>query len=1010
VFLPDPALPAGGRLALYCLDASRPPADALAALGFVHWEPARARVALPGRDGPPVITEVPVAGIALEDALPVLLEAGGASGSLRVWAAVARAALTLATDERMIPTLRQADGRVLGGWSAVADGLVDRLAAALPVAGFALAAEQPGTVWCPEALVSAFVDAVADLAVRRGGEQPRPGRPRSRLLPWTARWAEALVDDSDPSVPLRDDAEELVAGIASWSGSEARPARQGAAELTLRAPGTQDGAWQLELAVRTTDGRAHAAAQVWADAARGDAEAEELSELLLRGLVTAARAYPPLDAVLDTAAPERLALDLAQAEALLEATDRLLESGIVVVLPPELAEGGLALRVRVGEQARRADEPETDEPETDEPTGEPEPQDDEPDDDLDDLALTELGRGAFNGLLTSFRWELALGGEPLTEPEFAALVAASEPLVRVRDRWVRVDEQRRARLRTIGERGVSGELPLAEALALGLAGSEHARSEIFGTAELEDDETVDVVVEGGVADLVERIREAGDRPLAPAVPSGFSGELRPYQQRGVAWLQGMGQLGLGAVLADEMGLGKTIELIAYLLLRGPQARPNLVVCPTSVVGNWQRELARFAPALRVTRHHGPQRATSLDGLDGVVVTSYGTLRRDVDLLSKVRWDVVALDEAQQVKNPRTAAARAVRRLDARQTVALTGTPLENRLAELWSLLDATNPGLLGSRARFGRRFVVPIEQQGDAEAARRLRRLVAPFILRREKGDPAVVADLPDKVERTVVCTLTAEQAALYQAAVDRVLGSDDGLGRSSLMERRGRILALLTELKQICNHPAQYLRDGGKLVNRSGKLEVTRDLVAEAVGGGAQVLVFTQFVAMGHLLVEVLQADLGGRVPFLHGGVAAPARDRMVAAFQGEPDAVAELGGERPPPVLVVSLRAGGTGLNLTAASHVLHFDRWWNPAVEDQATDRAHRIGQSQTVYVHKLVTAGTVEERVAELLERKRDLAEQVVGAGESWVTELGDRELADLVALSADAPVDDDWSAA
>jgi SNF2 family DNA or RNA helicase len=427
----------------------------------------------------------------------------------------------------------------------------------------------------------------------------------------------------------------------------------------------------------------------------------------------------------------------------------------------------------------------------------------------------------------------------------------------------------------------------------------------------------------------------------------------------------------------------------------------LVICPTSVIGNWQREFQRFAPGLKVTRWHGAERPDHPDAVEDVVVTTYGTLRRDVDALAARQWSVVALDEAQQVKNPQTAGAKAVRRLQRRQTVALTGTPLENRLAELWALLDVTNPGLLGRRSDFARRFVKPVERHHDRAAAPRLRRLVAPFILRREKSDPAVIADLPPKIERTVTCPLTPEQAGLYTAAVERVLGSGD-LHEGSAIQRRGRVLALLTELKQICNHPAHYLReDAPTLAGRSGKLAVAREIITEAVAGDEQVLVFTQYVAMGHLLVEQLQADLGVSIPFLHGGLPATARDKIVSQFQARIDGGDVFGD--PPPVLVISLRAGGTGLNLTAATHVLHYDRWWNPAVEDQATDRAHRIGQLRTVEVHKLVTAGTLEERIDELLTSKRALAEQVVGAGESWLTELGDAELRELIALSRDADI-------
>jgi SNF2 family DNA or RNA helicase len=452
-------------------------------------------------------------------------------------------------------------------------------------------------------------------------------------------------------------------------------------------------------------------------------------------------------------------------------------------------------------------------------------------------------------------------------------------------------------------------------------------------------------------------------------------------------------------LAAGVFCHNTIELIGHLLgegVGGAEA-PALVVCPTSVVGNWQRELERFAPSLQVTRWHGTDRPLELGDVHGVVVTTYGTLRRDVDELAKVSWSVVALDEAQHVKNPQTAGARAVRRLRSRQTVALTGTPLENRLAELWALLDVTNPGLLGTRARFTARYVAPIEKRHDRTTAARLRRLVSPFVLRRVKSDPAVISDLPDKIERTVPCTLTPEQARLYSEAVARVFDGD-ALGRSA-MERRGRILALLTALKQICNHPAHYLGETGPLPGRSGKLAAAREIVSEAVQAGDQVLVFTQYVAMGHLLVAQFAGDLDAEVPFLHGGVPARSRDRIVDAFQ------AGLEGAEAPPVLVVSLRAGGTGLNLTAATHVVHYDRWWNPAVEDQATDRTHRIGQQRTVEVHKLVTAGTVEERIDELLASKRDLADAVVGSGETWITELADSELRELVSLSADASIAD-----
>jgi len=1013
-------MPADGRIVVYVLNGSSLPSadprDAAQTLGLETGAADHVPIArpLPGLREV-AVADLPVWAVPLRDALPALLALPlhpenvpgwrRPPASAVVWALAARLGVRRVAAHHLAPALTTGpDDQVHGVWRALVDddaeagGLVARLAAAMPRAGHAVVltagdadaarSDQPA-IWQPAALIRALLDAVADLAARDGGPPPPAGRPRARLLPWTARWSEALADPVDSVVPLREDAAELVASVAGWHTGGGEDGGGGTTELQLVAPEAQDGSWRLDFGVRTPDGELRPASEVWA-ASDADADAAILQETLLRGLGRCARVFAPIDAALKEAAPEHLDLELDQAwELLCETAPLLAGIGVVVRLPGDLVQHRLRPRMRVGVAA------------------------DERPPDLDpgavgldsDLAMLpgihadgeDGGQGAFGGLLAGFRWEIALGDDTLSREEFEAILAANAPLVRWRDRWVRVDPGTAERIGTLSG---PGEVTLAEALALGLEGDVGAD---WYTDE-EDGEPVEVVADGGVALLLERIRAACDHPPAPLTPDGFVGELRGYQRRGVAWLSGMGELGLGAVLADDMGLGKTIQLIAHLLQRSAgsaEPGPFLIVCPTSVVGNWEREVRRFAPTMPVIRHHGADRRRELERPSGAVLTTYGTLRRDADLLASVEWDVVALDEAQHVKNPTTAAARAVRRLTARQVVALTGTPLENRLAELWSVLDATNPGILGSRAGFGRRFVAPIEKRRDGAAAVRLRRLVAPFVLRRSKADPAVIADLPDKIERTVVCPLTPEQAALYEAAVERTFatladGQDDA-GRPPTMERRGRILALLTELKQICNHPAQYLdEENPQLLGRSGKLAATQEIVHEATNAGDRLLLFTQFVAMGRLLAAQLSADLDVEVPFLHGGIAAGGRDRMVDRFQSDPDAS---------PVLIVSLRAGGTGLNLTAATHVLHYDRWWNPAVEDQATDRAHRIGQTRTVEVHKLVTSGTLEERIADLLERKRALADAVVGDGETWVTELDDDALAELVALSRDAELTD-----
>ncbi|GAA4899642.1 helicase-like protein [Stackebrandtia albiflava] len=479
----------------------------------------------------------------------------------------------------------------------------------------------------------------------------------------------------------------------------------------------------------------------------------------------------------------------------------------------------------------------------------------------------------------------------------------------------------------------------------------------------------------------DRLREV---PAAAPAEVRVSATLRPYQLEGVGWLRAIAAARTGGVLADDMGLGKTLQTIALLAGR-PGDRPHLVVCPTSVVGNWARELHRFAPGLPVVRHHGTDRATGGAFPAGsVVVTSYSLLLRDITMLADQDWDVAVMDEAQQIKNHTSQTAKAARRIPAAVRLALTGTPVENRLTELWSIMDYTNPGLLGTTKAFAKRFAEPVEQRGDTGAAGRLRELVAPYLLRRLKAD--VATDLPAKQESIVACSLTSEQASLYRTAVSRAWDTGFGAG----IERHGRILKLLTELKQICNHPAQHLKQDGPLRGRSGKLDRATEMLAEAVSEGAQSLVFTQYRVMGELLARHLAERLAlPEVPFLHGGVRQPDRDVMVARFQN---------GDDPPPILIVSLKAGGTGLNLTAASHVLHYDRWWNPAVEDQATDRAHRIGQDKPVDVYKLVTGGTLEERIADLLERKRSIAEAITGTGEDWITRLDDAELRKLVLLS------------
>lgn len=588
--------------------------------------------------------------------------------------------------------------------------------------------------------------------------------------------------------------------------------------------------------------------------------------------------------------------------------------------------------------------------------------------------------------LVEYDWNVALGDDHLSIEDISRLAQTKLPLVRLRGRWIEPRTGDLAAALQFLQQSRRGRTSLLNALRM------------VGTADdLNTGLPVGDLRASGWVDRLLNFSEVNNRVEALAAPRQFRGALRPYQLRGVEWLRFLTRHGMGGCLADDMGLGKTIQLIGLLLTERESADspgPTLLVVPMSLVGNWQRELARFAPALRVLVHHG------LDRLSGeslaaqaaahdVVIVTYGLTHRDFDDLARIRWHRVALDEAQNIKNPAAKQSVAIRALHAEHRVALTGTPVENRLSELWSIMDFLNPGYLGSAADFRRRFAGPIERQRDVDRTQRLRHLIRPFVLRRLKSDPRVLPDLPAKLDMTVYCNLTREQAALYEALVRDMLSqieSADGI------QRRGLILAALVKLKQICNHPAHFLADGSPVAQRSGKVERLCDMLEEIIAEGDRALVFTQFRRMGHLLQPHLHQVLGAEVLFLHGGVPQPARSLMVERFQS---------GKEPLPVMILSLKAGGLGLNLTAASHVFHFDRWWNPAVEDQATDRAHRIGQSRQVQVHKFVCVGTLEERIAAMIDNKRILAQQIIGSGEEWITELSTDALRELFALSRDA---------
>ncbi|MFT3661613.1 MAG: DEAD/DEAH box helicase [Gordonia sp. (in: high G+C Gram-positive bacteria)] len=609
------------------------------------------------------------------------------------------------------------------------------------------------------------------------------------------------------------------------------------------------------------------------------------------------------------------------------------------------------------------------------------------------------GGGARPGLvgldeISDFEWRLALGdgSAPLSQDDLDELARQHGDLVRIRGRWVRAEGSALSRAaaflsarQTARRTGGDGTaLDLAELMSLITAADERLPVPVTGVEGLG---WLDDVAAGGVI-----------RPEPVEPPPGLTAVLRPYQQRGLEWLHALSRIGAGGVLADDMGLGKTVQVIALIARRradDPAAPPALVVCPMSVIGNWHRELARFAPGLGVVVHHGPKRdaARWASSSTDVVVTTFATLTRDRTRFADHGWDLLVVDEAQHVKNVRTAAARALRALDVRRRVALTGTPVENRLEDLRAVIDLVNPGLLGTASSFRARFAEPIERERDPRALAKLNALTRPFVLRRLKTDPAVAADLPEKSELTVRTNLTAEQAGLYQAILDDLHKALADPRHAS--QRRRTVLAALTRLKQVCNHPAHYLGDGSPMLrrgkHRSGKVELLADVTTTLVDEGDRALVFTQFAAFAALLSEWLGPVLGRDVPVLHGGLSRTERDETVTGFAA---------GDGPP-VLIATLKAGGTGLNMVAANHVIHADRWWNPAVEEQATDRAHRIGQTRSVQVRKFVCVGTLEERIDELIASKRELSSLTVSTGESWLSDLGDDALFDLLALRDEA---------
>jgi superfamily II DNA or RNA helicase len=881
------------------------------------------RAAQPPRDGVVEFTdERRTVALPIRAALPVLTKAHSRDDlhpSVGLLSGAALLGLRLVAAGQIEPAGSDPSWR-MGPLAADDEDRVLRLAAARAHDGLAADAA--------EDVVRAVLDAVADAMPRAAPTAQRPAtvpRPRfeHRLRERLRRYAEPrpeLPQLVRISLRVEADEEELVAGSV---------------RLVLQVHDEQSPLHLCDAAVLwTADGHEHG----FGDRARTHAV------IALRG---AAEAWPVLDRLLELRVPDEITLDGDELESLLEhGVAALAARGVDVLWPRSLGRELTASAVL--DRSRPMSEREA-----------------------------QLRTGIFGeGELFSFRWQLAVHGDALTDEEMDQLATSAAPLLRLRGNWTVIDPSiaRKARKRV-----VRTATP-AEAIAAALTGTVQ-----LGTAEQPVEEQV--ILGASLLRVRERLLHAAEQEPVQ-VPRALHGTLRDYQRQGLTWLAELTSHGLGACLADDMGLGKTITLIALHLHRVEEGHPGptLVVCPASLLGNWEQELARFAPSVEVRRFHGGSR--SLEGLDrGFVLTTYGTMRVSHDELAEVGWDLVVADEAQHVKNARSSTAKALRKIPSTVRVALTGTPMENNLTELWAILDWVIPGLLGSRQAFRRVWASPIEAGVHEAKTRQFADLIGPFLLRRRKSDPGIAPELPDKTETDHPLHLTREQVVLYESFVRDTMARIERAGHDDQVTRRGLVLALLTGLKQICNHPAHFLKESGvvRLTGRSQKLDLVDELLGTVLAEDGAALVFTQYVAMGRLL-EAHLAKAGIPHQFLHGGTPIREREAMVKRFQA---------GESP--VFLLSLKAGGTGLNLTAADHVIHFDRWWNPAVEEQATDRAYRIGQTKPVQVHRLVTQGTIEERVALLLQRKRALADAVLGGGESALTELDDDELRDLVTL-------------
>jgi len=898
---------------------------------------------------------------------------------IHFWVHIYRWHLDLISRCKFLPTVDKQDSNLIAKWQILLDSAIDvtrleKFSSQMPLACRTyqqttenLAINLP---LLPQELILSFLNHITDnqLRLMLGSQSPLEPRMMMSLPATLQQWLQGLINANNTIDAAGG--ERLETTLKAWTLPLQYQLTGKALFRTcfqLLPPENEEPNWTLKYFLQAADNPELLidAATIWHQSVEKlvyqNRTIEQPQETFLRGLGLASRLYPTITPSLETTSPEFCHLTPTEAyEFIKTVTWRFEDSGLGVILPPSLANReGWANRLGLKISAETPQQ--------------------------------KSGRLGLQSLL-NFQWHLAIGGQTISKSQFDKLVKLNSPLVEINGEWVELRPQDIKTAQTFfASRKEQMSLSLEDALRMSKG----------DTQVIEKLPVVSFEASGALEELIGTLTNNQEiQPLT--TPGNFTGQLRPYQERGVAWLAFLERWGLGACLADDMGLGKSVQFIVFLLHLKEEnllEKPTLLVCPTSVMGNWQKEVKKFAPTIKVLEYHGDKRPkgkafTEAVNKHDLVITSYSLIHRDIKLLKAIEWQIIVLDEAQNIKNSEAKQSQAVRQLETTFRIALTGTPVENRLQELWSILDFLNPGYLGNKQFFQRRFAMPIEKYGDTASLNQLRSLVQPFILRRLKSDKDIIQDLPDKQEMTVFCGLTSEQATLYQQLVDESLveiESAEGL------QRRGMILGLLVKLKQICNHPSQYLKLATLEKHHSAKLQRLEEMLDEVIAEGDRALIFTQFAEWGKLLQPHLEKQLGREIFFLYGSTSKKQREEMIDRFQHDPQG---------PPIMILSLKAGGVGLNLTRANHVFHFDRWWNPAVENQATDRVFRIGQTRNVQVHKFVCTGTLEEKINDMIESKKQLAEQVVGAGEDWLTEMDTDQLRNLLILDRNAVIEED----